>query len=750
MTSGLEPIPITSQKHDPAWKHCQMFKNGDRVLLKCIYCGKIFKGGGIHRIKEHLAGQTGNASTCLRVLPDVQLLMQESLNGVVAKKRKKQKIAEEITSINRIPNEIDGFYDRGLQVLTNPPEPDSSLVANREEGTAKKIVGRKKKGKAVKNSSPSATPEDIHPNSIVLSSKRPNNQVCMAIGRFFYDVGVPLDAVNSVYFRPMIDAIASQGSVAVTPSYHDLRGWILKNTVEEVKNDTDQYMGIWGRTGCSLLAEEWNSGKGRTLLNFWVYCPEGTMFLKSVDISDVKNLPDALYETLKEAVEQVGVRNVLQVITFGDERYLIAGTKLIDTFPSLYWAPCAAHCIDSMLEDFGKLEWINAVLEQARSMTTFVYNHSAVLNMMRRYTFGNDLVEVGLTCFATNFVSLKRMFALKQNLEGMVTSQEWMDCPFSKKPAGLMMLDSISNQSFWSSSHLVIRLTDPLLRLLRIVCSKKRPAMGYVYAGVYRAKETIKKEFVKKKEYSIYWNIIDFRWEQLRQLPLHAAGFYLNPRFLYSIEGDMHSDIVSGMFDCIERLVTDIKIQDKIIKEMNSYKNAVGDFGRKMAIRARDTLLPVEWWSTYGGGCPNLARLAVRILSQTCSLMGHKRSQVPFEQMYNTRNCLERQRLNDLVFVQYNLQLKQMVQKSRGEDSVDPISFDSVCFVEDWIAENNVCSEDCGSSDWMAIDPALENTLLLGALNDDAEELGAAGFDDHEIFNGVKDEENVEDNSVRQ
>ena len=36
MGSDLEAIPITSQKHDPAWKHCQMFKNGERVLLKCV------------------------------------------------------------------------------------------------------------------------------------------------------------------------------------------------------------------------------------------------------------------------------------------------------------------------------------------------------------------------------------------------------------------------------------------------------------------------------------------------------------------------------------------------------------------------------------------------------------------------------------------------------------------------------------------------------------------------------------------
>lgn len=67
-----------------------------------------------------------------------------------------------------------------------------------------------------------------------------------------------------------------------------------------------------------------------------------------------------------------------------------------------------------------------------------------------------------------------------------------------------------------------------------------------------------------------------------------------------------------------------------------------------------------EWWSTYGGGCPNLSRLAIRILSQTCSVVPCKRNQIPFEQIMNTRNHIERQHLTDLVFVHYNLGLRQM------------------------------------------------------------------------------------------
>ncbi|OAY68122.1 hypothetical protein ACMD2_11646, partial [Ananas comosus] len=68
MASTSEVIlPIGTQKHDPAWKHCLMIRSGGRTKLKCVYCSKLFLGGGIHRIKEHLARQKGNASCCPRV-----------------------------------------------------------------------------------------------------------------------------------------------------------------------------------------------------------------------------------------------------------------------------------------------------------------------------------------------------------------------------------------------------------------------------------------------------------------------------------------------------------------------------------------------------------------------------------------------------------------------------------------------------------------------------------------------------------
>jgi len=90
-----------------------------------------------------------------------------------------------------------------------------------------------------------------------------------------------------------------------------------------------------------------------------------------------------------------------------------------------------------------------------------------------------------------------------------------------------------------------------------------------------------------------------------------------------------YTHIVSGIFGWIERFVPDI--EDKIIKEINLYKSAAGDFGRNIEVRARNNLLP-----SHGGGFPNLSWLAIHILSQTCSVMSCKRNQIPFEQIVKT------------------------------------------------------------------------------------------------------------------
>jgi hypothetical protein len=122
------------------------------------------------------------------------------------------------------------------------------------------------------------------------------------------------------------------------------------------------------------MSDGWIDGKGRTLLNFLVHCPKGTMFLKSVDASaHVKNVT-LLCDLLDGFIKEVGPQHVVQVIMDNAANYVAADRMLMSRYLTMFWTPCAAHCLDLMLEDMGKLDWIKETIDSVRSIKKFIYN----------------------------------------------------------------------------------------------------------------------------------------------------------------------------------------------------------------------------------------------------------------------------------------------------------------------------------------------------------------------------------------
>jgi hypothetical protein len=64
-----------------------------------------------------------------------------------------------------------------------------------------------------------------------------------------------------------------------------LGGPILQNENVNFTQRLQELRYSWEFTRCTMMTNGWTDGKGRTLLNFLVHCPRGTMFLKSVDAS---------------------------------------------------------------------------------------------------------------------------------------------------------------------------------------------------------------------------------------------------------------------------------------------------------------------------------------------------------------------------------------------------------------------------------------------------------------------------------
>lgn len=103
------------------------------------------------------------------------------------------------------------------------------------------------------------------------------------------------------------------------------------------------------------------------------------------------------------------------------------------------------------------------------------------------------------------------------------------------------------------------------------------------------------------------------------------------------------------------------------------------------------------WWQQHGINCLELQRIAVRILSQTCSSFGCEHNWSTYDQIHReSHNRLAQKRLNDLIYVHYNLRLRERQLSKRSNDvmSLDSILLESL--LDDWIveAENPTVQED--------------------------------------------------------
>ena len=91
-----------------------------------------------------------------------------------------------------------------------------------------------------------------------------------------------------------------------------------------------------------------------------------------------------------------------------------------------------------------------------------------------------------------------------------------------------------------------------------------------------------------------------------------------------------------------------------------------------------------------------LQRVAIRILSQVCSTFSFERHWSMFQQIHSEkRNKIDKETLNDLVYINYNLKLARQMRTKPLES--DPIQFDDIDMTSEWVEE----SENQSPTQWL-------------------------------------------------
>ncbi|XP_050387733.1 uncharacterized protein LOC126804020 [Argentina anserina] len=455
----------------------------------------------------------------------------------------------------------------------------------------------------------------------------------------------------------MVEGIAKYGVGFKPPSMHELKTWILREEVEDIDKYLLEHKKAWEKYGCSIMSDGWTDGNGRVLLNFLVNSPAGTFFLKSIDASGSVKNGSLMLKYLDEVVREVGEENVVQIITDNASNYKNAGLRLMQRRLKLWWTPCAAHCIDFMLEDISKLIIFEKTIASAKKVVKFLYGHTWVLSLMREFTNNSEIIRPAVTRFATSFLTLQSIYNQKQPLQMMFNSKKWIDGPFVKSHEGIgARAIVLFEKNFWSDVAFCVKGVMPLVCVLREVDSEVRPAMGYIYELIDAAKEKIAFGLKKNpRHYQPIWNKIDARWTPQLHQPLHAAIYFLNPQLHYEDNFSTVLEVKKGLHECMDRMMSfEDRLRADIQLEM--FDKCLGEFGSKIAIHSRKLRSPVP-----------LDARGIGIHTKK-------------------KNRLEHKRLNALVYVKYNSLLRERNIRRRVK-KLDPILVEEIDSDDEWISE---------------------------------------------------------------
>ena len=100
------------------------------------------------------------------------------------------------------------------------------------------------------------------------------------------------------------------------------------------------------------------------------------------------------------------------VTTDNAANYKKAGEKLVETRGGLFWTPCAAQCIDLMLEDFGK--------HIPSHKETIADGKTMLIPLVKELTKGRDWIRTGATRFATSYLPILDETVMAESIHGVI------------------------------------------------------------------------------------------------------------------------------------------------------------------------------------------------------------------------------------------------------------------------------------------------------------------------------------------
>ncbi|KAJ6343817.1 hypothetical protein OIU76_005546 [Salix suchowensis] len=690
--------PLRSSGYiDPGWEH-GIAQDERKKKVKCNYCGKIVSGG-IFRLKQHLARMSGEVTHCVKVPEEVCFNMRKNLEGCRSGRKRRQTEYEQ-ASLAFHSNEYDdmeeascSYKQKGKRVVG-----DKNLVIRfaslRSLGYVdpgwEHCVAQDEKKKRVKCN----YCEKIISGGI--------NRFKQHLARIPGEVAYCDKAPEEVYLRikdnmkwhrtgrrnrklesKEISTFYTNSDNEDEEEEHE--GGLLQYSskdllvIDDKFSDNDIRNNIKGRSpGSSSNGAEPPMKRSR---------------LDSVFLKSLKSQTSSHYRQTKAKMgfEKKARKEVISAIckffyhaglpsNAANSPYFHKMLELVGQYGPGLQGPSSRLICGRFLQD--EITTIKEYQEEFRASWT-ITGCSIVLDSW------NDLqgrTSINLLVCCPRGVYFVSSVDATDIIEDAASLFKLLD-----KVVEEIGEENVVQVITKNTIQYVIKSLEPVARVLQKIDSDETQSIAHIYNDMCRAKHAIKAiHGDDARKYGPFWSVIENQWSSSFHHPLYMAAYFLNPSYRYRPDFLLNPEVIRGLNECIVRLEADNGKRVSASMQIPDFVSARADFGTDLAISTRMELDPAAWWQQHGISCLELQRIAIRMLSQTCSSLVCEHTWSIYDQVHSKRHSsVSRKRWNELTYVHYNLRLRE---RQLGRKPSDVISFDNLItenILDDWLVESD-------------------------------------------------------------
>ncbi|CAI5948065.1 unnamed protein product [Closterium sp. NIES-64] len=435
-----------------------------------------------------------------------------------------------------------------------------------------------------------------------------------------------------------VDAAVAFGKQYTLPSPFRVSGVLLQKLVADTEDLVRPLKESWNTSGCTISVDGWTCMKSRGLVCVIAHNDTAPVIVKTVDSKTAKTTGEYLAGLIRTSIAEVGDKKVVQVVMDNASNNRRAADILRDGFPAVFFNNCAAHVLDLMLHDIGRVRAVRRVLNQVHRVVMIVKGSASAVTLFHELFSTLSLVRPGATRFGTQVIMLARFLEVKKALKEMIISEEWESVAVARSEEGRAVRQLLLDEVFWECATAVLRLMTPVYEVLRVVDTRAL-VMGQIYglmldatvktnnAAEAAAKMMLKRTALlpakdKPAFLAAIKAIIARRWDSQLHNPLHAMGWLLNPRNQYGKEVKNDPEVRLGAEAVIQARGGDVAQRALLLAQLTQFHKGEGLIGSDDArwaatvLVASGRLTEAEWWLMYGGELRALMGMAVTVLSQ--------------------------------------------------------------------------------------------------------------------------------------